>query len=129
LESGDYEKAEEEFRAESQLVPGSSAAAFKFGSVLLHRGQLEAAIRELRRANELQPGMPETLLELGKALNAGGEPASAAECLQQLLKLEDSTPLAATAHFQLAESYRKLGRESDARREMALFQKLRKQHK
>ncbi|MEJ7608552.1 MAG: tetratricopeptide repeat protein, partial [Bryobacteraceae bacterium] len=125
----DYEKAEDEFRAEAQLVPGSAAAAFKLGSVLLHRGQLIPAIKELRRASELRPDMPETLLELGKALNAAGDPASAAESLQRLLQLEVGTQLAATAHFQLAQSYRKLGRDADASHELMLFQNMRKLQK
>ena len=125
LETSDFAKAEAEFRAETKLAPGSAAAAFKLGSVLLSRGQIPAAITELKRANALQPDMPETLLELGKALNASGDAAAAEPFLLQVLKLEQTGKLAEAAHFQLAQSYRKLGRADDAAREMKLFQQLR----
>ncbi len=125
LESGDYEKAETEFRAEQQLAPGSAVTAYKLGSVLLNRGRVTEAISQLERANELQPGMPETLLELGKASNASGDPNAAAKYLQQVLEAEQGTSLAVTAHFQLGQAYRKLGRGADAEREMKLFQELR----
>src|SRR5689334_4198487 len=73
----DYEKAEVEFGTEVGLAPGSAAAAYKLGVVLLNRGRVSEAISELRRANTLQPDMPETLLELGKALNGSGDASSA----------------------------------------------------
>ena len=125
LESGDFEKAEPEFRAEAQLVPGSAASAYKLGVVLLNRGRVPEAIVELKRANTLQPDMPETLLELGKALNASGDAKSAEPYLRQVLVVEQRTSLAESAHFQLSQVYRKLGRSSDADREMKLFQELR----
>src|SRR5205823_42836 len=110
---------------EAQLVPGSAAAAYKLGLVLLNRGRLAEAIAELKRANDLQPGMPETLLELGKAMNASGDPKGATIYLEQALLAEQGTKLAETAHFQLAQAYRKLGREADAESEMKRFQEMR----
>ena len=69
--------------------------------------------------------MPETLLELGKTLNAAGDPTSAEACLRQLVTLEDDTRVAESAHFQLAQIYRKLGRMPDADRHLKRFQQLR----
>ena len=129
LESGDFEKAESEFRAEAQLAPGSASSAYKLGVALLSRGRLPDAIAELRRANTLQPDMPETLVELGKALSALGDAKSAEPYLKQALAIERDTPLAESAHFQLSQVYRKLGRPSDADRELKLFQELRNKHK
>lgn len=125
LESGEYAKAEAEFRAETRLAPGNAAAAYKLGSALLNLGRVNDAIAELNRANNLQPGMPETLLELGKALNVAGDPAAAIPHLEQLLAAEQNTPLAAAAHFQLAQAYRKLGRIAEADRESKAFQQFR----
>lgn len=125
LASADYERAEFEFRSESKLAPGSAATAYKLGSVLLNRGKVAEAVNELRRANQLQPDMPETLMELGRALNASGNAAEAAKYLQLVLQMEKDTRLAESAHFQLAQSYRKLGLEDRARIEMAAFQELR----
>jgi tetratricopeptide (TPR) repeat protein len=124
-EAGDYEKAAAEYGEETRRAPGCAVCAYKHGVVLAQRGLTKDAIAELRRANLLQPDMPETLLELGKALNAAGDPASAEPILRKLLTLESETLLAESAHFQLAQAYRKLGRTEDAGREMQAFQALR----
>ncbi|MBI3682244.1 MAG: tetratricopeptide repeat protein [Acidobacteria bacterium] len=129
LESGDYENAEREFGEEARMVPGSAAAAYKLGLVLLNRGQVREAIAALERANTLQPDMPETQVELGKALATAGEAAGAEKMFQRVLELEPASRLAETAHFQLAQIYRKLGRSADAEREMTLFQQLRGKRK
>lgn len=126
LRSGDYESADREFRAEADLAPGSAEVAYKLGSVLLNRGQVTEALRWLSRADTLQPGMPETLLELGKATAASGDAASAAKLFERVVSLEPRSQLAATAHFQLSQLYRKLGRAADADRELRFFQQLRR---
>jgi tetratricopeptide (TPR) repeat protein len=129
LGSGDYEKAEREFREEVRLLPGSAYAAYQLGAVLLNRGQVREAMAELKRANELQPEMPETLLEFGKATAAAGEFASAEKLFRQVLVLEQRSELAEAAHFQLAQIYRRMGRATDADREMKLFQEIRRTRK
>jgi tetratricopeptide (TPR) repeat protein len=129
LGSGEYESAEREFREEVRLAPGSSAAAYKLGAVLLNRGQVQDALAELKRADALQPGMPETLLELGKATAATGDLVLAEKLILQVLDLERVSRLAESAHYQLAEIYRRLGRPSDADREMKRFQEMRKTRK
>jgi hypothetical protein len=73
--------------------------------------------------------MPETLLELGKATAAVGEFASAETLLQKVVEQEQASRLAESAHFQLAQIYRRLGRPADADREMKRFQELRKTRK
>jgi len=128
LGAGDYENAEREFREEARMVPGSAATAYKLGLVLLNRGLIRDAVAELKRANDLQPKMPETLLELGKATAAIGEFALAEKLFQQVLELEQESQLAESAHFQLAQIYRKLGRQADADRETRRFQEMRKTH-
>ena len=129
LEGGDYERAEVEFRTETEMVPGSAAAAYKLGIVLLNRGRVSEATAELQRSNELLPDMPETLIELGKAFETAGKAAPAEKMFQRVLELEKTSRLAETAHFQLAQIYRKLGRTADADREMKLFQQLRSTRK
>jgi len=129
LGSGDYENAEQEFREEARMAPGSAAAAYKLGVVLMNRGQIRDALAELRRANDLQPNMPETLLELGKATIVDGDLTSAEKLFLRLLELEHASPLAESAHFQLAQIYRQLGRSADADREMKKFQEMRKARK
>jgi len=129
LEGGDYERAEVEFRAEAEMVPGSAAAAFKLGVVLLNRGRVREAIVELQRSDALLPDMPETLIELGRAMVTAGDTTGAEKMFQRVLELEKTSRLAETAHFQLSQIYRKLGRSADADREMKLFQELRRTRK
>jgi hypothetical protein len=43
--------------------------------------------------------------------------------------MERDSPLAESAHFQISQVYRKLGRPSDADRELKLFHELRSKHK
>jgi Flp pilus assembly protein TadD len=83
----------------------------------------------LQRANALQPDMPETLLELGKANAAAGDVAVAEKLFQRAIELEQASTLAESAHFQLAQIYRRLGRPADSDREMKLFQEMRKSRK
>src|SRR4029077_7543472 len=125
LAAGNYERAETEFRAETELARGSAAAALKLGLALWNRGGTSEALAELKRSDALQPGMPETLLELGKALYASGDAGAAAACLERVLQVEKKTDIAQAAHFQLAQAYRKLGRTADAERELKLFQNAR----
>ena len=127
LASGDYDQAEREFRTEATLAPGSAAAAGKLGLVLLNRGETRAAITELERGNRLQPDNAEILLQLGKARYNTGESAAAEKIFLRVLELEKGSGLAATAHFQLADLYRKAGRTADADREMRAFQDIRKE--
>jgi Flp pilus assembly protein TadD len=70
--------------------------------------------------------MPETLLELGKASAAAGDLNDAERLLRKVLAQERDSSLAGAAHFQLAQIYRKLGRASDADREMKQFQEIRR---
>src|SRR5262249_51409357 len=116
LGAADYQAAEREFRAEVRLAPGSAAAADKLGAVLLNLGRVPDALAELKRANALEPGMPETLLELAKANALSGDLAAAERLLRSLLEQEQTSDLAATAHYQLAQIYTKLGRQPDADR-------------
>ncbi len=126
LGSGDFENAEREFREEIRLVPGSAAAAYKLGLVLLNRGQSREALAELRRADTLQPDSPEILMELGKAAAATGDSASAEKLFRRVLEQERGSSLAESAHFQLAQIYRKSGRTAEADRETHAFQEIRR---
>jgi cytochrome c-type biogenesis protein CcmH/NrfG len=86
----------------------------------MNRGETRAAVAELRRANGLQPDMPETLLELGKATVASGETDTAEKLFRRVLDQEQTSVLAESAHFQLAQIYRKQGRVPETDREMKL---------
>ena len=96
----------------------------RYGAALSSRGESGHGLRELRRANALLPDMPETLVELGKAEAASGDPAQAEVAWRKVVEIEPESGLAETAHFQLAQLYRRLKRAADADRELTLFREL-----
>lgn len=120
----DWAKAETEFRAETKLQPGDAESAYWLGNALLEEGKTKEARAELERADRLRPGMPETLYALGKADSLAGNQAGAEAAWTKLLSVENSSPLAAQAHFALATLYRKQGKASEAAREMDAYKRL-----
>jgi tetratricopeptide (TPR) repeat protein len=119
-----WEKAEQEFSAETKLQPGNAEAAFRLGDILLKEGKAREALTELERSNRLQAEMPETLYSLGKAASLDNDPQKAETAWKNLLTVEKDGPLAAQAHFGLAALYRKQGNPELADREMQEFQRL-----
>ncbi len=119
-----WAKAEEEFRAQAKLQPGNAEAAYRLGAALLEQGKVHEARAELVRADKLMPDMPETLYSLGKAASLEGDPATAEKNWIKLLTIEKESPLAAQAHFGLANLYKKQGKAEAAKQEMQEFQRL-----
>ena len=119
-----WAKAEEEFRAQSKLQPGNAEAAYRLGVALLEQGKGHEARAALMRADQLLPGMPETLYSLGKAASLEGDTSAAEQAWKRVTVIEKQGPLAAQAHFGLANLYRKQGKMTAAGSEMQEFQKL-----
>ena len=124
--NSEWAKAEEQFRLEAKLQPGSAEAAYRLGDTLLHEGKMQEAAAALRRSDELRPDMAETLLALGKAA-AVGDPSTAEKALNRVIELEKSTPVAAQAYFTLAGIHRKQGKTELATRETEQFRRLQAQ--
>ena len=119
--AAEWAQAEGQFRQEESLQPGDPETAFRLGSALLQDGKLREAKTQLELANQLRPAMPETLLSLGKAAFLLGDSAAAEKAWTQVVAIEKTGPLAAQAHFNLANLYRKLGLASQAQHQMELF--------
>jgi tetratricopeptide (TPR) repeat protein len=119
-----WAEAEAEFRAETKVQPGNAEALYRLGAALLEEGKVHEALVDLRRADHLRPEMPETLYSLGKAALLDGDPASAEKVWTKVSEIEGQGSLAAQAHFQLANLYRKQGNTAKAQREMQEYQKL-----
>ena len=115
--NSDWEKAEQQFREEAELQPGSAEAAYRLGSALLEEGKMEGAAEELRRSDRLRPDMPETLYALGKA-SAVSNPKQAEQALNRVIAIEKDTQLAGTAYFVLAGIHRKQGKTELAAQEL-----------
>ncbi len=119
-----WPQAEEHFRAEAKLQPGNAEAAYRLGDTLLQQGKAHEARSQLQRSDQLQPQMPETLYALGKAASLDGDDLTAEKAWTSLLSIEKVGPLAAQAHFGLANLYRKQGKAADAAEHMREFQRL-----
>lgn len=123
---GDLDGAEREFRAEAQLCPGRSEAAWRLGSVLLKKGQPREALVELRRSDQLQPDMLDTLLDLGKAYLMENQIESAEKAFRRIVAINDADEIAAAAHLQLSQICRRLGRVDEAEEHLKKFRELSK---
>src|SRR6202790_1271477 len=54
-EGAQWPKADEQYRAEIALQPGSGEAAYRLGDALLHEGKAQEALHELQRSDRLRP--------------------------------------------------------------------------
>lgn len=122
--TGNMPGALAEFRAESALRPASAEAYYRLGSALLQQGQGSAALSELTRANELSPNIPAVLFALGKAALVTGDLTRAETSWTKVLDIDKRGDLAAQAHMELANMYRKAGKTTEADREMKDYEKL-----
>jgi tetratricopeptide (TPR) repeat protein len=85
-------------------------------------GDHQKAVAILRRALELAPADPIAHLNLGMALILAGQPAEAVEQLTATIAM--SGP--AEAHQHLATAYAALGRADDSRRELDVYEQLKR---
>ena len=111
--------ARREFEQELQLDPASALAAYELGEMARQARQWNEAIAHFRRATELDPASADALVGLGKSLVSAGRAAEAVAPLERAVKL---APASAVAHYQLSFAYRRVDREDDAKRELALYQ-------
>jgi tetratricopeptide (TPR) repeat protein len=119
----EWAKAEDQFRGEAKLQPGSAEASYRLGNALLQEGKMKEAAEELQRSDSLRPSMPETLYALGRA--AAISDADVAErALERVIELERDTPLAGQAYLVLAQIHRRQGKAEQAAREMQDYRRL-----
>jgi Flp pilus assembly protein TadD len=126
LHEGNLDEAEKEFRAEVKLSPGDGEAAWRLGSVLLEKGRTPEALVELERSDKLRPQMVETLYDLGKASALENRLDAAEKAWLEVIALQDAGELAASAHLQLSQLYRKQGKLAEADRHLARYRELEK---
>ena len=119
----EWAKAEEQFRGEAKLQPGSAEAAYRLGNALLQQGKMKEAAEELKRSDLLSSGMPETLYALGRAA-AVSDPDAAEHALQRVIELEKDTPLAGQAYLALAQIHRRQGKTEQAARDLQEYRRI-----
>jgi tetratricopeptide (TPR) repeat protein len=96
---------------------------FNLGIFYKKAGEQDLAIAQFERMVQLAPAEPIGHYQLGTLYKAAGRLAEAQTQLELAAK---QAPLLAAAHFQLYGMYRQADRPEDAARELATFQKLKK---
>ena len=95
---------------------------YNLGTLLLAEGDAEQAVTLLERALERNPSSMQTRTKLGAAYSAASQLENARQQLREAVLAEPSN---ADAHYQLGRVLMKLGLEDQARKHLALFERLR----
>ncbi len=119
--STDKEQAEKEYEAALAQNPFDEKSECRLGRIALGRNDVKGAFAHYSKALELQADDPEANLGLGKVMLSMQQPEKAKALLEKAVRLDPSDSV---GHYQLGTLYRKAGREDDARRELAEFQRL-----
>ncbi|MGH9403872.1 MAG: tetratricopeptide repeat protein [Terriglobia bacterium] len=119
------QKAEQQFNLNLNADPANANSEYMLGEIAWLRSKPEEALKYYLRSLQFQPNLVDAHIAAGKSLTVLGHPA---EALAQLLEAVSLDPQNEVAHYRLAQAYGKLGRASDAKREEAVFQKLRDSH-
>lgn len=119
--SQDADTALKEFRRELELSPQHHPAMVQIAFELLKRDEYEAALPLAEKAVQLAPKMFAARNVLGRVLLELGQVERAIKELEEGTRLAPNSP---EMRYALGRAYRRAGREADARREVALFQKL-----
>src|SRR5215471_9738394 len=77
LQTGDYAKAEENYKRSLALDPKSAEANLGVSQALVQQGRLDDAVPYLRKATEIRPNLRDYLLQLGTLYEKANRPAEA----------------------------------------------------
>jgi tetratricopeptide (TPR) repeat protein len=121
LLNSDRDAALRHFEREIAVQPNHYKARIQIVWMLNKDGKSEAALPYAEAAVKLAPEFFPARMALGQVLLALERVEEAVKNLEEAVRLEPGSP---DARFQLGRAYKEAGREDDARREYAEFQKL-----
>lgn len=107
----DFDAADDNFRKAIELSPNYATGRQWYGEYLLARGRTADALREQQLAAELDPLSPIILTDIAAIYYVSREYDKAIEAAK---KVDDIAPRFPLAHYFLAMSYAKSGRETEA---------------
>ena len=116
-------EAQKEFEAAVSGEGDSARTECEFGSIALEQSQMDQALAHFQRAYQLNPNEVQAQMGLAKLYMMQEKPQDAVKYLRAAVQ---SDPLNASAHYQLAQAYRRLQMTDNARKEMQLFQDIKK---
>ena len=121
LFKSDINGAIAEFEQERVLNPGFAPVYDRLGDTYLRSGKFQEAQSSLMKALSLDTSRTGPFILMGKVLLRRDDPQAAAMYLQHAEKMDPSNTM---THTLLSQTYRKLGREDDAKREIDLASKI-----
>ena len=117
----DSDAALKEFKRELEISPQHQPSMVQMAFEYLKRDDYNTALPLAERAVQLAPKMFPARNVLGRILLQLGQIDRAIKELEEGARLAPTSP---QMHYALGRAYRRAGREEDAKRETALFQKL-----
>ncbi|MFN7996571.1 MAG: tetratricopeptide repeat protein [Bryobacteraceae bacterium] len=127
LDTGKAKEAEQTLARAIERLPRAALLYQAYGSMLLWGDRQEEAATQLRavdllrRAASLDASLAEPHYQLGKLALREDRIEEARRELEAAVRLD---PASSKNHYSLSQAYRKLGRRSDAAREVLQFQSL-----
>jgi tetratricopeptide (TPR) repeat protein len=117
LYKSDVAHALEEFEHERAINPAYPAVYDRLGDVYTRTGQYQQAQEALTRAISLDVSSTGPFIQMGKVFLRRNDPQSAAIYLQHAAKMDPGNYI---THTLLGQAYRAMGKEEDAKRELAM---------
>jgi len=118
------EAARREFEEELRISPTHVDSEYELGEMARQARKWNEAIEHFSRAVKVDPNAIRALIGLGKTLVSAGRPVEAVQPLQKAVKL---APEDASAHYQMYLAYLRVGREEEARKQLALYREVHNQ--
>jgi len=117
------DEAQKEFEAAESVDGDVVKAECGLGGIALSQSDLDRAFAHYQRAYKLNPNEIEAQLGLARILMRQEKPQDAVSYLRAAIQTD---PLNGAAHYQLAMAYRHLQMGDEAKKEMRLFEDIKK---
>lgn len=124
LSRGSMEEAIREYQTETELYPNESQAHLEMGELSLKQGPTQKALVHLTAAKKADPTQPDIHFALAKAYKDAGQTKEAIAAGRQSIELN---PRFLDAHYLLGQLYRSAEQVEQAREQMQLFEKLKRE--
>ena len=121
LADNHLDEAIAEFQAERKVNPLDPSTYDRLGDAYVRQGDFEKARASLQEAVLLEPNSTGPFILLGKVLLKQQDPAGASAYLEHAREMDPQNYM---THGLLAQAYRQMGRQEDARTETATAEKL-----
>jgi tetratricopeptide (TPR) repeat protein len=121
LFKSDVDHALEEFEQERRINPGYAPVYDRLGDVYSRTDKLQEAQEALTKAISLDTSSTGPFIQMGKVLLRRQDPVTSIMYLKHAEKMD---PANFITHTLLAQAYRKVGQEDDAKQEMELASKI-----